>query len=547
MMNPVRFLLPAFALLAVSSVPAAVWQWSVPVQDVISSETNNHPRAFLWIPEKCRRLRGVVVGQHNMEEEMIFEHPTFRKTLAELDFAVVWITPALDLFFRFDRGSGEPFERMLRDLATESGYDELALVPVVPLGHSAAASYPWNFAAWAPARTLAVISVSGQWPYYMDQNTPDWGNRNVDGTPGLVTMGEYENAYERAGTGLADRAAHPRTALSMLAEPAGEHFSATDAKVSFLSLYLRKAAQHRLPADWPVGEAPRLKPVDPTATGWLVDRGRPDGKPTAPAAPVGTYTGDPKDAFWVFDEELAKATEEFGACYAGKKLMLLGYVQKGGIVPQVKQHVRVRLQFEPEGDGSSFQLGATFLETAPEDWRGLKAGQAVGHPQDPSKIVIQRICGPAARTGPDTWSLDFHRMGLDNSKRSNSICFMARHPGDQTYRPMMLESELKFPLVNKEGADQQITFDLKESVPPGTTALPLVAASSAGRKVHFYVREGPAEVVGDQLKFAALPPRARRPAKVTVVAWQWGRSIEPKVKSAPPVERTVRIGETPSR
>jgi hypothetical protein len=43
------------------------------------------------------------------------------------------------------------------------------------------------------------------------------------------------------------------------------------------------------------------------------------------------------------------------------------------------------------------------------------------------------------------------------------------------------------------------------------------------------------------LRFTAIPPRSRFPVKVTVVAWQWGRSIEPKLKSADPVERTFWI------
>ena len=531
----------AFAILAVVECKAAVWQWSVPVESVTSAETKDHPRAFLWIPPECQRLRGVVVGQHNMEEEMILEHPTFRKTLTDLGFAVIWITPALDLFFRFDQGVGEHFDEMMHGLAEESGYPELALVPVVPLGHSAAASFPWNFGAWAPGRTLAAISVSGQWPYYKDVNTPDWGGRNVDAVPGLVTMGEYENAIDRAGTGLKDRAAHPLLPLSMLAEPAGEHFAATDEKVSFISLYLRTAARHRLPPDWPIDQAPELQPIDPTRMGWLVDRGRSDGKPAAPAAPVGNYTGDPKEAFWVFDEQLAKATVDFGARHAGKKLQLLGYVQRGGIVPQSKQHVRVQLKFEPEGDGLTFKLGGRFLDTVPEDWRGLKAGEPIGHAKDASRISIQRICGPVEQTGQDTFAIRFYRMGMNNLKRSNSICFIARHPGDDQYRPMMLESELKFPLVNKDGTPQEITFDAPATVKAGTKTLALTANSSAGQKVRFYVREGPAEIEGETLRFSAIPSRARYPLKVTVVAWQWGRSIDPKVRTATPIERTIQI------
>ena len=99
------------------SVTAAEWQWSAPVESVVSSETSDHPRAFLWIPPTCRQVRGVVVGQHNMEEEPILEHPTFRAVLSELGFAEVWVTPGWDLFFRFDKGAGEQFNAMMEALA----------------------------------------------------------------------------------------------------------------------------------------------------------------------------------------------------------------------------------------------------------------------------------------------------------------------------------------------------------------------------------------------------------------------------------------------
>jgi len=53
--------------------------------------------------------------------------------------------------------------------------------------------------------------------------------------------------------------------------------------------------------------------------------------------------------------------------------------------------------------------------------------------------------------------------------------------------------------------------------------------------VRFFVREGPAEIVGDVLKFTPVPPRAKYPIKVTVVAWQYG--VPGKVQSAEPVTR----------
>jgi hypothetical protein len=559
--NKSRFRLGRLSCLAASLIAAwlgagvrgawaADWQWSVSVDSVTSSETNDHPRAFLWIPPHCQRVRAVVVGQHNMEEEGILEHPAFRQALAELGLAEVWITPSIDLFFRFDKGAGEHFNEMMNALAKESGYDELALAPLVPIGHSAAASYPWNYAAWNPGRTLAIISVSGQWPYYKDQNTPDWGSRLVDGVPGLVTMGEYEAAKDRASVGLDQRSRHPLTPLSMLSTPSGGHFDWSDAKVQYLALYLKKAVQYRLPAESPENSdstrAIELKPIDPTKQGWLVDRWRPNEPPKWPAAPVGSYTGDPKEAFWAFDEEIAHATENFGTDQRGKRPDLLGYIQDDQIVPQnPKLHAQVMLKFEPIENGMTFKLTGTFLDTVPpgrpEGWSGQKAGTAIAHATGGGPIVISRICGPIAQIGPDTWAIRFYRMGMNNHTRSNDIWLLASHPGDDQYKRAVQQSNMRIPLRNTIGAVQQITFPPIPDQPLGTTSVKLSASSDASVPVYFYVREGPAELSGDTLALTQIPPRSKFPMKVTVVAWQWGRSIAPRLQTAEPVERTFLI------
>ena len=525
---------------------AADWQWSVPLTGVASSENNDHPRAFLWIPPGCERVRAVVVGQHNMQEEPILEHVKFRETMAKLGIAEVWITPALDLFFRFDRGADEQFSAMMDALAEESGYRELKFAPVIPLGHSAAASYPWNFAALHPERTLAVLSVSGQWPYYKDANTPDWGGRAVDEVPGLVSMGDYEDAAGRAGTGLQERKEHPKLALTMLSNPGAGHFDVSDEKVDFLAFYIAKAVAYRLPADAPLDRPVALKPIDPTKQGWLVDRWRPNSRPTAPAAPVGKYKGDVNDAFWCFDGETAYAVENFDSRYQGKKADLLGYVQAKGIAPQNPNlHAQVNLNFEPGPDGITFKLSGAFLDTVPpgrpEGWTGLKAGSPVTHASDGGPVVISRICGPVAQVGPDTWAIRFYRMGMNNTKRSNEIWFLASHPGDARYKRAVQQAVMHFPLRNNDGADQKITFAKIFDQHAGVKTLNLAATSSAHMPVYFYVREGPAELTGNKLVFTAVPPRAKYPVKVTVVAWQWGRSTIPKLKTAEPVEQTFLI------
>src|SRR5688572_10197420 len=83
------------------------WQWMVPADSLVSTETGAPPKAFLWIPPGCRQVRGVVVGQHNMLEEGIFEHPAFRREMARLGFAEVWISPMFYQTFDFHKGAGQ--------------------------------------------------------------------------------------------------------------------------------------------------------------------------------------------------------------------------------------------------------------------------------------------------------------------------------------------------------------------------------------------------------------------------------------------------------
>ena len=529
------------------SAGAAVWQWSVPVTSVMSDETKDHPRAFLYIPPDCQRVRAVIVGQHNMLEEGILEHPALRNAMADTSVAAVWVTPAFDGHFNFDNGAGEVFEKMMAALAAESGYKELAFAPAIPIGHSAMASYPYHFAAWQPQRTAAAISVKGTWPDFRYAQSPKWKDEDLAGVPLLYVNGEYEDAQGRAGKAAAFRARIPQSPLTMWVDAGGGHFDFHDRMVEAIALYLRKLAKYRLPEDPLLDDQVTLKPINPTTTGWVYDRWRKNDKPKAPPAPVAKYIGNTKETFWAFDEELAKAIEAYNADAHGKKVPVVGYIQNGEVVAQnPKLHAQVPLKFLPESDGLTFKLDARFLDTVPEGrpvgWTGLPAGAPVGHPSGGGPIAIDRICGPLVKLAPDTFAIRFYRMGMNNPKRSNDLWFMASHSGDAEYRRVVQQAQMRFPLKNEQGRDQTITFAPIVDQPAGTKSLKLQATSSAGVPVYYYVREGPAEVSDDgAVTFAPIPPRAKFPVKVTVVAWQWGRSVEPKLKTAKEVERTFHL------
>lgn len=521
-----------FGLLCLSAVTsrAAEWQWSVPLQ-CISKETGRQPEAFLWIPPTCQRVRAVVMGKHNMCEEPLFEHPVFRRAMGELDFAIVWITPGIDSNWDVRKGTQQVFEQMMDSLAAVSGYAELAHAPVVPVGHSAMATFPWNFAAWDAGRTLAVISLHGDAPRtnmtgYGGANL-EWGrNRNIDGIPGLMIEGEFEWAEDRVRPALAFRTMYPESTVSFLGDVGHGHFDVSDKLVDYICLFLKKAAEYRLTT----GEDTALKKLNPR-DGWLAERWRPQGGKREKPAPYNRYKGDRHDAFWYFDEETAVATERYYAGEQGKKEQYIGFMQEGRMLPfHPHLHARIQADFRPESDGLTFHLNAVYTDT-------MRTARSSAHASTP--IRVDRICGPVSKVNDSTFTVSFYRMGMDNPRRTNDIWLIASNDGDRRYKSSVQQLNLRIPYRHTEGKRQAILFPSLPDVTAGTEQLELRATSDCGLPIHYYIKEGPAEIDGNRIRFTAIPPRASYPIKVTVVAWQYG--IAGKVQTAEPVERTFYI------
>lgn len=531
-------------LFAMQSIPVkgAVWQWSVAVK---TAQNDKPCRAYLWIPPDCKKVKAFIFSQNNMEEHSILEDPEFRKAMGKLGIAQVWVSPAYDLFFNFNKGAGTIFNDLMNNLAEVSGYDELKNAPFIGMGHSAAASAPYYMAAWNPERALAAISVSGQWPYFRDPVfAPDiWGTRNIDFIPCLETMGEYEAAETVALEGLKQRAAHPLLPLSMLSSPAQGHFASSPEKGKYIALYLKKVMQYRLPQD--VKQA-TLKPVDPTKTGWLIDKWRKDELPRAGAAPVGRYKGDPAEAFWCFDEEMAKATLNYQARHRNKKVQLIAFTQNGKKIAQRNTHQQVNLKFEPLSDGITFNLGAAFYDTIPGGsprpaiWAGAAAGELIGHANNNESLTIERITGPMIRLNDTTFRIQ-PQSGFWQNQHSYELWFAAGHPGDESYRPAVQQAQMLVPPKNTAGKAQCLTFLPIPDQTANKRGIKLQASSNANVPVSFYVQDGPAEIEGNHLNLLKIPPRSRFPVKVTVVAWQYGNSNEPKLQTADPVVNTFWI------
>lgn len=533
-----------------SSLKAAEWQWSVVIPSVVSEETDANPEAFLWIPADCERVKAVVVGQHNMCEETLFENAHFRKMMQEAGIALVWITPILDFPWDVTNGCNEALLGALDDLANASGYEELKFAPIVPLGHSAMATFPWNFAAWNSERTLAIVSYHGDAPRtnlcgYGRANL-EWGRtRNIDGIPGLMIEGEYEWWEARVNPALAFRMMYPESCISFLCDAGRGHFDVADRTVEYIGLFLQKALQYRLPEVADGGKPVRLKKLSPRE-GWLAERWlqgddqlqqetRQPASVKAPKravpAPYMSYKGDRHDAFWYFDKEMAELTEQIYRQERDKQPQYLGFMQNGKLlVYNPKSHVRMGASFLPEADGLTFHLQAVYMDsghTVHSD------AHAAVHPE------ITPICGPVQKVNDTTFTVRFYRMGMYNKRRTNEICLLASSTGDKRYKSAVQELSFRIPYRHVEGKRQCILFPGLPDVPEGTGTLPLEATSDCGLPVYYYVKEGPAEVEGNRLVFTKIPPRSKFPLKVTVVAWQYG--LAGKVQTAEPVERSFFI------
>lgn len=522
-----------FLIIPFGRISSAEWQWSVEVLGTEQS-VDNMSRAFLWIPPHCKQVKAVVVGTHNMSEEGIFEHPNFRKAMSELDLAIIWITPNFDTRWDPENNVNARFYEMMATLAKVSGYTELIHCPIVPIGHSAMATYPWNFAAWNPERTLAILSIHGDSPRtrltgYGRANL-DWGNRTLEGIPGLLVMGEYEWWEDRLTSALDYRREYPDVPLSLLADAGHGHFDHSDELIDYLTLFLKKAMKYRLPKSTKINEPIRLIPIE-ARKGWLVDRWHKDELPHAEAAPYSDYKGNNNTAFWYFDKEIAKATERYYSKVRGKKEQYIGFIQEGEILHyNEKLHARIQGKFSPAQDGLTFNMNAAYTDSIRSH---LSNNYAKG------KISISRICGPVKQIDDTTFSVRFYRMGMKETRRTGEIWLLASNDGDKNYKSTVQQMCITIPFPIKNGNEQIISFPSLSDIRENMQHILAQATSSSGLPVYFYIKEGPAEIEDSKVIIKKIPPRSKFPVKVTVVAWQYG--IEGKWKTAEPVERSFYI------
>jgi len=482
---------------------------------------------YLWIPEKCERLRGLVIMATNVPEHMLVGHDAIREACRRNDLGLVWSVPTFWNFAKGYKGRDDVqvgfLDELLKGLADVSGYEEVATVPWLPIGESGHLLMVVGLLDERPERCIAGICVKN--PHYPVKNRDvpllwtlgtgqEWGQKDGDLRASWDSApGSFVN-WGRTREGA-------KWPLSIIIEPGTGHFYCSDAMTEYFGEYIDAAVEARLGPDG-------LVPTD-LHTGWVANLPLPEVVDEPPIAYSGA-TPEQRKGAWFFTEKLAADAQKISRTNWEAGTSLPGFVAGEGTT--VKPFSFNSVTEVTVTTDSVFDVNAEFLSVIPEGFKAAGAPLAKATPP-PS---VEWICGPFAPTGDGRF-----RIALDRTWKTGAASYLiAKSAGDATTRPAVQPAAVKL-MENKDGAPQQITFEPIGSLNVGTAPVPLHATSDSGLPVEFSVISGPAVIRDGRLELTPIPPRTKFPIEVTVAAWQWGRASEPKVKTSDMVTQTIQV------
>ncbi|MEI7731181.1 MAG: hypothetical protein WCO56_16525 [Verrucomicrobiota bacterium] len=513
-----------------------------------SAWTNGTPTTatgYLWIPENCRRLRGLVILCANVPEHMLVGHPAIREVCAAHDLGIFWGTRS---FYNFkakneNRTVVAFLQQLLDGLAKTSGYEEVATVPWLPMGESGHLLMVDALVEAAPQRCIAGIWIKNNHLPPKNREVPalvafgtaqEWGQDKVDIR---TNWNNIASAYDGI---LKQRKSNPNWPFSYVMDGTSGHFDCSERLTRYFARYIDLVAKARLSDHG----SPALKPVL-LEKGFLADLPVP-GHENQPVTAFSSAAPEARGVPWYFDKASAEEAQAIARinwkadtqlpAFADEKGTIFPYTFNGitwlpiNKTPVPATNSLPTPTLETESDGVTFTLKGVRLEKLPENFVG--AGQKLA--RAPGTPYIEWLCGAVEPLGNGKF-----RMALDRTWPS-PLYIAVRHPGTDSIRAIVQPGQISRD-DHSEGRPQKITFETISDVKAGTDAVPLKATSDAGLPVRFFVTVGPAIVQDGKLMFTKIPPRTRFPVSVTVAAWQWGRGTEPKVKTAEIVSQTFQI------
>ena len=511
-------------------VPAyEVFQFMQSGTQVWADGSTTRATAYLWIPEHCQHLRGLIIMGTNVPEQMLVENPAIRRVASANDLGIVWSTPTFWHFSGKDENQNivSFLQELLNGLAKTSGYDEVATVPWLPVGESFHLLMVDALVEAAPQRCIAGIWLKNAYIPPANRTTPalviygtaqEWGQDKVD----LRTRWNDLSAYDRI---LAEKAKFPNWPLTLVVDGGSGHFDMSERLINYVAHYIDIVTKARLSAD----RGGALKPVE-LNRGFLADLPIP-GHGSYPITAFPDAQGDKRAVPWFIDRKSALEAQSIAAINWKAETQLPGFIDASGNTVPFNFNGISNLTPIMEADGVTFGLRSVSLNHIPENF--VNAGEPLA--KAPGEPEIEWLSGPVTATGNGKF-----RIALDRSYPQQGICLLARVRGTPTIRDSVQPIAIRLQ-PNDKGKPQEITFMPLKNVKVGSPPVPLVAKSDAGLPVEFFVVAGPAFVQNRNLVFTKIPPRSRFPIKVTVAAWQWGRSVGPPVMAAETVKQTLQI------
>ncbi len=396
-------------------------------------------------------------------------------------------------------------------------------------------------------RCFGLIQYRGADPGDVDH---DGADGIPPGIPALMMIGQFdefgkigrdadgvENWEKDRDKLAAFRTKNDRHLGNILVEPGAGHFAWSDRNAEFLALFIPRAGRARIPADWPIDakEPVKLLEIDP-ASGWLTDLTiKPAGK--YPPAPYAEYQGDKQRTAWHFDRTLAEATVAYHTVI-GRADQFIKWKDPHTVNAGARNFFD---RIDWVGDGQTFVVHPAYAETYPKQSGGRgarwgKAGESVGHAAVP--IRVKQVSGPIVVTGENSFRIRYNELAP--ATESTRVTFMAFSEGDERFRYTERVGMISHVEIT-DGQPQTITFPPIGDLRAGSEPVGLKATSDSALPVEYHVAYGPAKITDGKLVITDVPRRAIYPVTVEIVAYQFGRCVEPMVQTAAPISRSVRI------
>lgn len=349
-----------------------------------------------------------------MTEEVLFRSRSYCRKMDSLGVAMAFVQKGsqnwdLNVVDANGENCQQRFERLMKEFAEGTEHPEIATAKVIPFGHSAQATFPWNFAAWNNDRTLCIISYHGDAPQtnlcgYGRANV-EWGRtRNIDYIPGLMIEGEYEWWEARVRPALAFCMMYPDSRISFLCDAGKGHFDLCEDTQDYIARFIAKAMENPRPKEGVYYSR------------WLED---------------GSESQDPHDCFWYQDEEMVEWTRRRYAETRGKQMQYVSVKMNGELLPyDANQHVKIKANCSEK----EFTLEPVFTNEARNE-----VSDAHAHVRP--RIVL--VSGPAIQTGEYTFRYNPDYFGKDPKRQWTGITFCVEADGDDTYKPAVQELNIQ--------------------------------------------------------------------------------------------------------